>query len=93
MVMFNLINSRSYCLRVILCFIIDCDDKERKKYLRGGIKVLNCVHIVLIEIEYALTMLNYKVSRKSKRTGYQMVYLVVYMYFYMHLICDTLINK
>ena len=45
------------------------------------IKVLNYVHIVLIEIEYAFTMLNYKVSRKSKRTGYQMVHLVVYMFF------------
>ena len=50
-------------------------------------QILNCVHIVPTVICYVNVLLKSIVSRKSKRTGYQICFILLYIY--MHLICDT----
>ena len=44
-----------------------------------AIKVLNYVHIVLTVIGYVYIMLKSIVSRKSKRTGYQICFIFLYI--------------
>ena len=57
------------------------------------IKVLNYVHIVLIVIDCVYILLKFKVSLKSKRTGYQIGFnLLCICIFICYLICDTEIN-
>ena len=71
--------THDFCTAVL---ILDFDDIDRFCIVASILclkQILHCVHIVLTVIGYVNILLKSIVSRKSKRTGYQICLILLYI--------------